>query len=306
MQQYEAKITAMSVAFNLAVDDIAPPKSLMSSAMAYMCGKISEEAFTKKCGKFPVYSNAVRYALHTQSEFGLEKLCAAHEFIYDGKEGCGDIRSGELSYPGGSCTDPKMLRGSLKEVLAKMQALEGAPKESKADFAARLCCYVRELIILSPFAYGNGVVRRAFIQSFCRQKGFVLNYALAGKKAIEEAERAAFMLDETGQLFTVLVKCLSYASILEPSSNSSEKSLTNANNNQFDKTPQIQKQNKIKQVKSSSRDKGENDREQTEMILKMQRQMDEMRAQIADLKSKLGEKNNATIDHDSGDKATEE
>ena len=114
------------------------------------------------------------------------------------------------------------------------------------------------------------------------------------------------MLDETGQLFTVLVKCLSYASILEPSSNSSEKSLTNANNNQFDKTPQIQKQNKIKQVKSSSRDKGENDREQTEMILKMQRQMDEMRAQIADLKSKLGEKNNATIDHDSGDKATEE
>lgn len=288
MQQYEAKVTAMSVAFNLAVDDVAPPKSLISSAVAYMCGKMDEQTFVKKCEKSPTYANAVLYAYSTQTEFNLDKLCAAHKFIYKGSVTEGEIRNFELTYLGASCTNPKMLRGSLKEVLSRMQAIEGAPNESKSDFAARLCCYVRELIILSPFAYGNGVTRRAFIQAFCRNKGFVLNYAAAGKKAIAEAEKAAFLFDETSPLYTVLVKCLSYASVFEAAP-PPENSATNAKYDSQVKPP-LQNQKKQKKDDRETHGRVKSEREQTELIIKMQRQMDEMRAQIDNLKAKLDEK----------------
>ena len=289
MQQYEAKVTAMSVAFNLAVDDVAPPKGLISHAVAYMCGKIDEPTFLRKCEKCPTYANAVLYANAAQSEFNLEKLCAAHKFIYKGSVTEGEIRNFELTYLGASCTNPRMLRGSLKEVLFRMQAIEGAPKESKADFAARLCCYMRELIILSPFAYGNGVTRRAFIQSFCRCKGFVLNYAAAGKKAIVEAEKAAFLFDETEPLYTVLVKCLSYASVFEaapPPENTAESVKPD-----FQANPPVQNKTKQKKEAREPHGRAQSEREQTELIIKMQRQMDEMRAQIDDLKAKLDDKN---------------
>ncbi len=210
MQVYEAKNLAMSVAVSLSVDGIATEKKQITAAIAYLCGKSDKQAFIKKCVKKPLYARAVLLAESNLSDFGVEKLCAAHKALFEPRTGSGEFRDGELMLTGGSCADPKLLRGSLKNVLSKLQEIQGAPAASKADFAAQLCCYIRELIILSPFAFGNGIVRRTFIQAFCRNRGFLLTYAASNKKEIAAAETVAFATDDPQPLFSLFMKTLNY------------------------------------------------------------------------------------------------
>ena len=140
----------------------------------------------------------------------MESFCAVHKTLFEPKAKCGEIRSGELTITGGSCTPPNLLRGSLKNVLGKLSQLQGAPAIGKADFAANLCCYLRELIILSPFSYGNDIARRAFIQNFCFSRGYLLDYSAVSAKELNAAENAAFASDDPQPLFTLLTKCLRY------------------------------------------------------------------------------------------------
>lgn len=210
MQPFEKKIAALSAAANLSAEGQAPSKSQVSAATAFLVSKPDKAAFVKKCAKSPLYARLVLSAAEPQDAFDTDAFCALHKFLYEPKPKCGELRTGDLMLTGGSCTDPKLLRGSLKNVLGKLSLLTGAPTVSKADFAAALCCYVRELIILSPFAYGNAVVRRAFVRNFCHARGFSLNYAAASKKELLAAEQTAFATDDPQPLFTLFCKCLNY------------------------------------------------------------------------------------------------
>ena len=211
MQISHAKIVAVSAAANLAATETSPAKAHVSAAVSYLSGKTDRAAFSKKCAKNPMYVRLVVSHAQTQNDFGAEALCALHKTLFEPKSKCGEFRTGDLQLPGGSCTDAKLSRGSVKNALGKLALLSGAPETGKADFAANLCCYIRELIILSPFAFGNGVVRRAFIQSFCYARGFLLNYAAASKKELLGAENAAFAGDDPQPLYAWLQKSLSYA-----------------------------------------------------------------------------------------------
>lgn len=210
MLMYEARLTALSAATNLSTESAPLPQKLIQSAVRYLLHEIDKSVFVQRCADFPLYAQLIFYSEQKQEDCSLESFCATHKSLYAPQENAGEIRTEELMLPGGSCTAPKLLRGSLKSVLSKMAQMQGNPQVSKADFAATLCCYLRELIILSPFAYGNGVARRAFLQAFCRSRGFSLTYTAAGKKEITAAETAAFASDETGPMFSVLIKCLSY------------------------------------------------------------------------------------------------
>lgn len=209
MLVHEAKSIAFGAAANIEVDYTAPGKALTAAAITYLCGKSDKASFVKKCAKNPLYARLVFFHEKALSDYGSESFTAVHKSLFPDENG-GEIRTDELTLTGGSCADPKILRGSLKNVLTKLQQIPSAPEINKADFATQLCCYVRELIILSPFASGNGVVRRAFIQSFCHNRGFTLNYSLGNKDEITAAETEAFASDAPQPLFLLLVKCLGY------------------------------------------------------------------------------------------------
>lgn len=216
MLPFEAKTVAFGVAANSSRETPAPAKNAVSAAMSYLCGKTDKAAFLRKCDKFPLYARLVLLAEQPATDFSVDALCAVHRTIFSPRAKCGELRTADLEITGGSCTPPHLLRGSLKNVLAKLEKLQGAPAVGKADFAASLCCYVRELIILSPFAYGNDVVRRAFVQQFCYVRGYLLNYAAVGKKELSAAETEAFASDDPQPLFTLLVKCLNYRQEEQP------------------------------------------------------------------------------------------
>ncbi len=210
MLQNEAKIVALGAAANAACETTAPSKAAVSAAVAYLTGKTDKAAFFKKSAKSPLYARLIAVADGNAQECTAESFCAVHKALYEPKAKCGELRSGELTLTGGSCTPPNLLRGSLKNVLAKLEQVQGAPAAGKTDFAANLCCYLRELLILSPFTYGNDAARRAYLQNFCMQRGFLLNYAAVSKKELTAAETTAFASDDPQPLFTLLVKCLSY------------------------------------------------------------------------------------------------
>lgn len=224
MLAYEAKSVALSAAANCSREVPAPAKNAASAALAYLCGKADKATLLKKCGKSPVYARMILLAERPLADYGMESFCALHKTLFEPKAKCGEIRNGELTLAGGSCTSPNLLRGSLKNVLGKLGQLQGAPTVGKADFAANLCCYVRELIILSPFAYGNDVARRTFIQNFCFSRGYLLNYAAVSKKELDAAANAAFASDDPQPLFTLLTKCLNYRQE-EPSKRSRSRAL---------------------------------------------------------------------------------
>ena len=210
MQGYDAKSVALGAAANLLADGTATPKSAVSAAISFLVGMTDKATFIKKCAKCPQYAKLVLLTQQKPAEFDSDSFCALHKTLFEPRAKAGEFRTEELMLAGGSCTDSKLLRGSLKNALIKLSELRGAPETAKPDFAASLSCFARELIILSPFSYGNGVTRRAFIQSFALSRGFFLNYAAVSKKELEEAENLAFAADDPQQLITALVKCLNY------------------------------------------------------------------------------------------------
>ncbi len=211
MQSYEAESVALSAAVINAAEGVAPGRSQVAAATAALVGKLSMDAFTKKCAKFPLYASSVAALCADGAvDCSIEGLCGLHKSLYAQQEGAGELRTAPLERKGGAHADPRILRGSLKNVLAKLSQLQSAPQVSKADFAAVLSGYCRELIILSPFAYGNAPVRRLFLQRFCKAHGFKLSFATASKHELASAEDAAFMGDDPQPVFSLLIKCLSY------------------------------------------------------------------------------------------------
>ncbi len=210
MQEYDYKTAVLSIAANAATESVTPNKSMTEAAISYKSGLTDKSAFLAKCGKNTLFAKLVIYTDSRNSEFDSDEFLKLHKMLYEPKLKCGEIRVGDLTVTGGSCTAPKLLRGSLKSALGKMQQTAGAPEITKADFAAQLSCFMRELIILSPFTYGNAITRRAFIMQFCLMRGFMLNYAAASKAELLAAESEAFTADASQPLFNLFMKCLSY------------------------------------------------------------------------------------------------
>ncbi|MDE7395841.1 MAG: hypothetical protein K2M95_06960, partial [Clostridiales bacterium] len=211
MQRYEAENIALSAAMICAADGTPPARAMVSAGTAFLTGKMNADAFAKKCVDNSLYANAVTLLSAASSDdCSVEGLCALHKTLFAAKPDAGEIRASALERTGGAHADPRILRGSLKNVLTKLSQLPAAPQIAKADFAALLSGYDRELIILSPFAYGNAAVRRVFLSRFCRAHGFRLSFASANKSELTAAEDAAFMGDDPQPLFSLLVKCLNY------------------------------------------------------------------------------------------------
>lgn len=211
MQRYEAENIALSAAMICAAEGTPPARALVAAGSATLTGKMTADAFSKKCADNFLYANTVNLLSAANSDdCSVEGLCALHKALFTAKPDAGEIRTSALERTGGAHADPRILRGSLKNVLTKLSQLDAAPQIAKADFAALLSGYDRELIILSPFAYGNTIVRRVFLSRFCRAHGFRLSFASANKSELAAAEDAAFMGDDPQPLFSLLVKCLNY------------------------------------------------------------------------------------------------
>ena len=210
MQSYEADNIALSAAVLCACEGTSPTRAQVAAAKTSLLGRPGADAFAKKCAEYPLYANTIALLSEPEGDdCSVEGLCALHKALFN-KEDAGEIRTTALERTGGAHADPKILRGSLKNVLTKLSQLEAAPQIAKADFAALLAAYDRELIILAPFPYGNGIVRRVFLGRFCRTHGFRLSFASATKTEFGEAEDAAFMGDDPQPIFSLLIKCLNY------------------------------------------------------------------------------------------------
>ena len=210
MQAYEAENIALSAAVLCSSEGTPPTRAQVAAAKAGLLNRPGADAFTKKCAQYPLYANAIALLASEGDDCSLEGLCALHKALFADKEDAGEIRTTALERKGGAHADPKILRGSLKNVLTKLSQLPAAPQIAKADFAALLAGYDRELIILAPFPYGNTVLRRVFLGRFCRAHGFRLSFASATKGELAAAEDAAFMSDDPQPIFSLLVKCLNY------------------------------------------------------------------------------------------------
>ena len=211
MQSYEADNIALSAAVLCACEGTSPTRAQVAAAKTSLLGRPGADAFAKKCAQYPLYANALTLLAEPEgNDCSVEGLCALHKALFADKPDAGEIRTTPLERTGGAHADPKILRGSLKNVLTKLSQLDSAPQIAKADFAALLAGYDRELIILAPFAYGNGIARRVFLGRFCRAHGFRLSFASATKIELAEAEDAAFMGDDPQPIFSLLIKCLNY------------------------------------------------------------------------------------------------
>lgn len=104
----------------------------------------------------------------------------------------------------------KYVSGSLKTILSRLNQIEQSPILSKSDFAMQLTHYTQEINILSPFSYGNGIVRRLFFQLFSNSKGFSLDYYKVTYRSFIEAQKIAYSTDDILQLYNCLNSCTTY------------------------------------------------------------------------------------------------
>lgn len=135
---------------------------------------------------------------------------------------CGDL-DGDAGRPrgvnaatdGNAHTDPKLIPGSLKSIVAKMNEIKSSPLVSKEDFAGYLSHYMRELIIMHPFEQGSTFTVRLFFIMFCRLKGFSLLLYRATPSAVHDSEINSFKTDDITPLFKLFVNCLSYERVVD-------------------------------------------------------------------------------------------
>lgn len=205
-----------SAAALLAIDGEVVAPRLYAVGIDFLTEKLSEQALLQKVAAADSPA-AVRFArlllliARPPAVFTADTMLSIHKTLYaDQRSDCGKLRKTALEIGGNSCTDARYLKGSLKAILGRMQALPAAPECAKADFAASLAHYARELSILSPFAYGNGIVRRAFLLLLCMRRGFDLNFSAVGRKEFAAAEAAALAADDAHPLFTLFITALSY------------------------------------------------------------------------------------------------
>lgn len=230
MELYEANRILRTVKSALGADGYKLPSSAETDGLLMLLNRLDADKFLAPkikhaAERIPVgsaaYERSYKYfsffrALQA-AKIGMSDPVTSVSIMLLHKTLCGDIdeeagkpRTAEALTSGSAHTDPKYISGSLKAILAKMNEIGSAPETSKDDFAGYLSHYMRELIILHPFARGNEFTLRIFIMLFCKLKGFALSYYRAPVSTMVEAENAAFTDDDITPLYKFLSACLTY------------------------------------------------------------------------------------------------
>ncbi len=208
----EAKklIASASASYAIEYGDVQP--SVENSAVAYLTGHCQIKALEKVASekKCPLYANLISAIASTMNTFDSSAMIRLNKKLNCDDVNAGALRKKNIELDGAACCDYTLIKGSLKNVLTRLNKTESSPEISKADFTVILSHYLQELAILSPFETCNGLTRRTFLQKFALSRGFTLDYSQVQKDEYIKAERAAFAYDDPQLLFAVLTKCVSY------------------------------------------------------------------------------------------------
>ena len=236
MELHEANRILRSVKAALAADGYKLPSSAETDGLLMLLGRLDADKFLAPKiqharERIPVgsaaYERSYKYfsffrALQA-AQIGIANPVTSVSMMFLHKTLCGDLdeeagkpRTSEALTCGSAHTDPKYISGSLKSILTKMNEMGSSPETSKEDFAGYLSHYMRELIILHPFARGSEFTLRIFIMLFCKLKGFSISYYRAPVANIIAAENGAFADDDVATLYKLLCECLSYDHKTEP------------------------------------------------------------------------------------------
>ena len=228
MELREANRILQSVRTALAADGVKLPQAAETDGLVMLLGRLDcnkylapkiKHAKTVTQGAARARANAVilffraleAVTAETVDPVTYVSVMMLHKNVCGDTDGeAGKPRSAELLTNGSAHTDPKYITGSLKSIVAKMNEIEKSPVISKEDFAGYLAHYIRELVIMHPFATHSEFVVRLFMMRFCRLKGFSLCYNRYPAAAIREAEQTAFQTDDVTPLYKMIYSCLSY------------------------------------------------------------------------------------------------
>ncbi|MCC8123226.1 MAG: Fic family protein [Oscillospiraceae bacterium] len=127
--------------------------------------------------------------------FGFAHLCSIHRFLFqDIYEWAGKPRSdGFLSKGGTLFVRGDTIADTAKTLFSKLEEehkLRNLPKE---QFIERLAYYMGEVNALYPFREGNGRTAREFFRTLSLSAGYQLDYRLASKKELLDADIQAYI-----------------------------------------------------------------------------------------------------------------
>jgi fido (protein-threonine AMPylation protein) len=143
-----------------------------------------------------------------KKEFGTDDLCELHRALcQSAAQKSGELRKVNIKRYGCACIGSKLLPTALENMFAQLN--KTPTSSSKADFAAVLTHFMREMQILSPFAFGNDKISRQFFKLFAASRGFILDYRLAPPSRLSDALSTAFKTDDVTPLYKCVLKLLS-------------------------------------------------------------------------------------------------
>lgn len=222
MEFREANRILQSAKAAIAADGVKLPSAAEADGIMLLLGKLDPKKYiaqklsarsarptSRDCVTFCRALDAVKSGLPEPVTY--TSVMLLHKTLFDGfDEDAGKPRFTEASMNGNAHTDPKYISGSLRSIIAKMNAIASAPTIAKDDFAGYLTHYMRELVILHPFARGSELTLRLFMIMFCKQKGFSLSYNRVSPNAVRSVEETAFLTDDVTPMYKMFINCLSY------------------------------------------------------------------------------------------------
>lgn len=229
MELHEANRILRCVKSALYADGVKVSPSAESDGLMMLLGKIDEEKFLapkiKHAASLAHGSSAYNRAFYNIAFFralsvvkkGISDPVTSVSVMMLNKSVCGDLdpdagkpRALDANTDGNAHTDPKYIGGSLKSVVTKMNEITSAPNIEKEDFAGYLTHYMRELIIMHPFATGSDFTVRLFIMLFCKLKGFSMCFYRSPASELKQAELTALATDDITPLYKVFLNCIAY------------------------------------------------------------------------------------------------
>lgn len=218
MELSKANRIISSVRASMRMDGYSVSPALQTLGGLMLLNVNTPEESMEKIGSSPYKSTASIFfrllsivKMPTPLYFDIETLQFLHRTLYaDLRPDPGSLRKINISKNGASCIDYKLLPASLRAVLDQLKKKDPGKTVTKNDFAAYLAYFMREMLILSPFPYGNGLTLRLFFELYSASRGFLLDYNKCDYKEFSAAETVALAADDVQPLYKCLVKCLSY------------------------------------------------------------------------------------------------
>lgn len=148
--------------------------------------------------------------VHTD-DFSIDTLCLINKMLYNGLViESGTVRNRNIEINGSSCMDVKMIGSSLRAILKKLNSIPSDGSVSKNDFCAMLSYFYKELLIISPFMYGNALTIRAFLHLFSLSRHFNFDLYKIRLQDIIICTNMAYTSDDVQLLFGCLIKAVTY------------------------------------------------------------------------------------------------